>query len=333
MRILKFFFTSLIGALGLGVILFFFGREIVLVVGGAMLKSDFNSLLDQSFASECVQQFGYAQESYNQIRFLSPRNYNLEVVCADFVDTPIKISEKQLPLLVNKTSATTGFILSSDDAPNFIQLHALGRTMWVYTDGGDLHTNYLTKADLDYEAGPESVCSAYNATCCALETESGVGAAITTATDCPKSCYAACSLRPTVLSFNSRPGFDPSERVVEVRAGEPVTLSYVIANGKSDVFAGQLIKDEQISWLQRIQALFRGQPGQHELGLSLPVTVMVDLGDGTSWQGQLLQDTFDHVYECANRTCFFQVRLTASDAAGVLSADNELAKMVVKVNR
>jgi hypothetical protein len=135
------------------------------------------------------------------------------------------------------------------------------------------------------------------------------------------------------LSFNSRPGFDSSERVVEVRVGEPVTLSYVIANGKSDVFAGQLVKDEQISWLQRIQALLRGQPSQHELGLALPVTVTVDLGDGASWQGQSLQDTFDHVYECANRTCFFQVRLMASDAAGVLSADNELAKMVVKVSR
>lgn len=333
MRILTFFFTSLLGALGLGVILFFFGRELLLVVGGAMLKSDFDSLRDQSFAGECIQQFGYAQESHNQIRFLSPRTYNLEVVCADFIDTPIKISEKQLPLLVNKTSATTGFILSSNELPTFVELSALGRNLWVYADGGDLHTNYLTKADLDYQTGPDSACSAYNATCCALETESGVGAAITTATDCPKSCHTACSLRPTLLSFNSRPGFDPSERVVEVRSGEPVTLSYVIANGKSDVFAGQLIKDEQTGWFDRLQALFRGTQGQEKQGLALPVTVVVDLGDGTTWQGQSLQDTFDHVYTCANRICFFQIRLTASDAAGVLSADNELAKMVVKVSR
>jgi hypothetical protein len=166
--------------------------------------------------------------------------------------------------------------------------------------------------------------------------ERGLGKQTTTVTDCPKSCYESCLLRPTILSFNSQPAFDSVARIVEVNSGETVTFSYVLGNGKDDVFAGQISKaaSDRESFWDKLQTIFTAKPNkQKDNQIALPIAVSVSFGDGSMYHSTNLQDTFDHVYVCQTRVCYFQAQITASDARGVLSIDNELANIVVKVNR
>ncbi len=335
MRIIKFVFFSLIGLLVFAFLGFFIGREILLTWGSTMIRADYNSLLKQNYADKCSQRFAYNQEYWVQLRFTSNKAYNLEVVCADFTASPILLASKKLPPLVYKTSFGSGFIVS-DQLPAWIEISALGRKLFIYTDAKEIHSGYLSKPDLDYDDGPPTVCQAYNYQCCSLDLESGLGTQITTATDCPKSCYESCLLRPIILSFSSTPAFDGVTRIVEINSGEAVTFSYVLGNGKEDAFAGQISKTitDQESFWDKLQTIFATKSTTpKDNGIALPIAVSVSFGDGNIYQSANLQDTFDHVYVCQTRICYFQAQITAQDARGVLSVDNELANMVVKVNR
>ena len=332
MRILRFFFFSFLGISFLTALTFFFGREVLLLWGSSMLRTDYDSLAKKGYGQECVRQFAYSQEYWTQLRFTSNKEYNLEVVCADFVASPIVLESRKLPPLLFKKSFGSGFILDERELPSFIELRALGRKVFIYTDAQRIHANYLFKPDLDYFAGPLSSCQAHNYQCCSLDVQSGLGEQVTEVNDCPKSCYESCLLRPVVLSFNSRPALDLATRVVELRSGEALTLSYVLGDGKSDAFGNQLTKDQVVPLLEKIQTLL-SKPTEKNQGESEYTVVTIDLGDGTIWQSDKLRGEHEYVYNCQSQTCYFQVKLTAEDQQGVLSADNELSKMVVKVSR
>lgn len=335
MRILKFF---LLAVFWIGLVLtvvFFLGRELLLVWGAQVLQKDYESLLQKNYANYCIKQFAYDQDYWTQLRFIDNRNYQLELVCEDFVGTPIVLDTRVLPPLLFKTSLGSGFILDEQELPAFVELSVLGRRIFVYTDAQKMHIDYLDKPDLDYIQGPTSACAAHNYQCCSLEVQSGLGEQLNDVIDCPKSCYETCLLRPQVLSFNSRPALDESTRTVVLYFGEELTLSYVLGNGKGDVFADQLDATSNPSWLKKIQAFLTKTPKEvssEAANVALPITVMIDFGDGETWQGQSLQETLSHRYTCQSKTCFFQIKITAQDARGVLSVDNESAKMIVKVN-
>lgn len=334
MRIIKFFFFSLLIILIFSSLAFFFGREILLIWGSSMIKNDYNFLRENTRGDLCMHQFSYNQDYWTQIRFVSTKEYNLEVVCADFIASPIVVSSKKLPPLLYKKSFGSGFTIGDQKTPSLIELSALGRKLFVYTDGQEIHSNYLSGPDLDYDQGPSSSCQAHDYQCCSLDLQSGLGEQTSSVTDCPKSCYQSCLLRPLILSFNSSPALDEYTRNIEVNSGEAITFSYVLGNGKSDAFEGQLSKTEKEPFLEKIQTIFSKQTLDKEKnGIAFPIEVLVDLGDGEFYQSANSQDTFDHVYTCPMSSCYFQVKINVKDAHGVLSADNELANMVVKVNR
>lgn len=332
MRILRFFLFSFLGISVLTGLAFFFGREILLLWGSSMLQTDYNSLSKKGYGQECVQQFAYNQEYWTQLRFTSNKEYNLEVVCADFVASPIVLESRKLPPLLFKNSFGSGFILDERELPSFVELSALGRKVFIYKDAQKIHANYIFKPDLDYVDGPLSSCQAHNYQCCSLDVQSGLGEQTTEVNDCPKSCYQSCLLRPVVLSFNSRPALDLETRMVELRDGEALTLTYVLGDGKNDAFGNQLIKDQAVPLLEKMQTLL-SKKSDGDQSKSEYTVVTIDLGDGETWQSIKLQDDHEHVYKCQSRTCYFQVKLSAKDQQGVLSADNELSKMVVKVSR
>lgn len=332
MRILRFFLFSFLGILVLGGLAFFFGREILLLWGSNMLQADYNSLQKKGYGQECVEKFAYNQEYWTQLRFTSNKEYNLEVVCADFLASPIVLESRKLPPLLFKTSFGSGFILDERELPSFVELNALGRKISIYKDGQKIHANYLFKPDLDYTNGPLSSCQAHNYQCCSLDVQSGLGEQNIEVNDCPKSCYQSCLLRPVILSFNSRPALDLETRIVELRDGEALTLSYVLGDGKNDAFGNQLLKDQAVPLLEKIQTLLSGQDKTNQNDSEYTV-VTIDLGDGEIWQSIKPQDDHEHTYNCQNKTCYFQVKLSAKDQQGVLSVDNELSKMVVKVTR
>lgn len=334
MRILKFFLFSFFGLLILGLMSYFFGREILLVLGSSMIRSDYDSLSNKSYGQKCVEKFDYSQESWTQIRFTSNKDYNLEVVCADFTASPIILESKKLPPLLFKKSSGSGFIIDDSELPAFVQLTALGRDLFIYTDEQVIHSNYLSKPDLDYSQGPISSCQSHNHQCCSLDVQSGIGDQLNSVNDCPKSCYESCLLRPGILSFTSRPALDDVTRIVEINSGEAITFSYVLSNGKDDVFEGQINKASKESFLEKLQTvLSKESSSQKDNELAFPLKSVIDFGDSHVFQSENSQDTVDHVYTCQNKTCFFQAKINVKDARGVLSADNELAKMVVKVNR
>lgn len=332
MRILRFFLFSFLGIVVLTALAFFFGREILLLWGSSMLQADYNSLQKKGFGQECMQKFAYNQEYWTQLRFTSNKEYNLEVVCADFLASPIVLESRKLPPLLFKQSFGSGFILDDRELPSFVELNSLGRKIFIYKDGQKIHANYLFKPDLDYMNGPLSSCQAHNYQCCSLDVQSGLGEQNTEVNDCPKSCYQSCLLRPVILSFNSRPALDLETRMVELRDGEALTLSYVLGDGKNDAFGNQLLKDQAVPLLEKIQTLLSKKSDENQSKSEYTV-VTIDLGDGEIWQSIKPQDDHEHIYNCQNRTCYFQVKLSAQDQQGVLSVDNELSKMVVKVSK
>lgn len=333
MRILKFFLFSFLGLLIVGLLSYFFGREILLVLGSSMIKSDYDSLLSKSYGQKCAEQFDYGQESWTQIRFISDKEYNLEVVCEDFTASPIILESKKLPPLLFKKSSGSGFVIDDSKSPAFIELTSLGRNLFIYTDEQIIHSNYLSKPDLDYDQGPISSCQSYNHQCCTLDIQSGLGDQLTNVNDCPKSCYESCLLRPGVLSFTSRPALDDATRTVEINSGEAITFSYVLSNGKDDVFEGQISNVSKESFFEKLQTVFsEKKSNQKDNELAFPLQSVIDFGDEQVFQSENSQDSVDHIYTCQSRICFFQAKINVKDARGVLSSDNELAKMVVKVN-
>jgi len=318
----------------IGSVVFFIGREVILFLGVNALTSDYNALSRKNYDKWCVDQFAYGQDYSTQIRFTSNKEYNLEVVCADFVASPILIEKKKLfPLLVKK-SFGSGFIIDQRKLPFVVELNVLGRSVRVYAEDSQIHFSYLGIPDLDYDQGPVSACQSHNYQCCSLDLQSGLGKQLDFVNDCPKSCYESCLLRPVFLSFNSNPQFQEDDRLVELLNGDTLSLSYVLGNGKSDVFSGQINKNVQTSLIERLQTIFIGKTGTAvESQIALPVTIKLDFGDGEVWESTNLQDSVDHIYRCQMQTCYFLVQISAQDAKGVLSVDNEATKMVVKVHR
>ncbi len=333
MRILRFFIFSFLGLLIVGLLGYFFGREILLALGSNMIKADYNSLLNKSYGQKCTEQFDYGQESWTQIRFTSDKDYNLEVVCEDFIASPIVLESKKLPPLLFKKSSGSGFKIDDSESPAFIELTSLGRHLFIYTDEQSIYSNYLSRPDLDYDLGPVSSCQSHNYQCCSSDFQSGIGDQLINVNDCPKSCYESCLLRPGILSFTSRPALDDETRIVEINSGEAITFSYVLSNGKNDVFDGQISNISKESFLEKLQTIFSEKKStQKNNELVLPLRSTIDFGDEQIFKSESLQDTTDHIYTCQSRVCFFQAKISVVDARGVLSSDNELAKMVIKVN-
>lgn len=328
MRILKFFFTTLLQIIVIGAIVLLLLREILLVVAAGAMKSHYATLLAKNYGHICSQEFGYTQEYWTQLRFVDTKAYQLELVCADFVAQPVVLEQKKLPPLVSKTSIGSGFVIDDHKLPYTMRLSVLGRSIHMFSEEHKLYSQYLFPRDLDYALGPVTACQAHGYQCCILDVQSGQGVQVTDVNDCPKSCFESCLLRPTVLSFNSRPAADFESRVAEVDVSQPVTFSYVIGNGKSDVFADQLSKDQERGLWERAQVLLNQSTS--DSGLSLPVIVVLDFGDGEQVSSSNLQDTFEHVYTCKSRACFFNATLSATDALGTPTLESELSKIVIR---
>ncbi len=344
MRILRFFFTSLLQIGVLGLIVFLAGREILLVVAASDLKSAYQRLTAKSYGQECLREFGYSQDFWTQLRFVSPKQYQLEVVCADFVAQPVLLESKTLPAFVSKTDTGSGFIIDQRKLPYSLRLSVAGRAIFVFSEEHKLYSRYLAARDLDYSQGPVTACQGHGYTCCMLDVQSGQGEQVPQVADCPRSCFESCQLRPVILSFNSRPAVDFESRVVVANPGQPVTFSYVIGNGKSDVFANQLERDESVSLWQRLQVLLGappsgarlvpgGAPPGAEAGLAAPLSISIDFGDGQTFESSNLQDSTDHLYTCRAGICMFTATLRATDALGVAAMSSDLSQIIVRVAR
>jgi hypothetical protein len=328
MRVFKIFLISL---LVLAVVLagaFFVGREVLLGVTSSILSAASKQLEGKKYAGRCLERFGTEQDSFTQLRFLDEKNFQLELVCEDFVSQPIVLETGNLAPFVKKTSLTSGLIFQEDALPSYVEFSALGRNFSAYVEDEKYHFTLGQRPDLDYSAGPASSCSAFSSTCCDLAAESGQGQQSAGATDCPKSCYQRCLARPILLSFNSRPTMQKQK--VSLRSGETLSLAYVFTDSVESAFVGEEEKAATQSLQQQLQTLLRNTESHRQAAL-LPLQVTLDFGDGQTAVSANLQDTFDHVYTCMTATCYYEVQIQAVDASGVPSAENELNRITVEV--
>lgn len=330
MRVIKFFIISLLSLIVASFLFVFVGREFFLLLAKTNLKRDHQTIAKEVYASSCYQQFGENQNYWTQIRFISDRDYNLEVVCEDFDQQPILIEAKKLPLFVHKVSNTSGLVLNEENYPSYLDLSCFQRQMTVYVEDQSFHTTSLTKPDLDYQIGPATACEAVNYQCCNAESQSGQGTDFNQATDCPKSCYESCLQRPMILAFNSSPPVNDS-RLVTIKSGLELEMSYVVGDSDAELFEGQIADEAEPSLMEKIQVLFDQEKDQNTVAVK-PITVRVDYGDGQFFESNDLQQSLSHVYTCNSNLCLYEAEISAVDSKGIVSSENELAKIIVRVS-
>jgi len=163
------------------------------------------------------------------------------------------------------------------------------------------------------------------------------------ASDCPKGCFESCQARPLVLSFNGRPISNANSKLVEVKAGQLVTLAFVLSDGQQELFADQVMaprteeaivsleqkKQNVGQFFDQLMTLFSDDK---QKTAELPITTTVLFGDGQSYQTEDLQGAVEHVYTCKTKTCLFETKLEAQDAALVSAISNELTTLTIKVS-
>lgn len=290
-------YTLMIG-LGL-IILAGLSRETLLFWGmiqvrGAENKMELTAAATRKadYDQQCRQKSGAAVQQV-QLRFTSDTEYQLEAVCGFFSNDPIVIENYKLPPLVKKAKGQAGFVWDPNNKSGVV-LEVYGRKTSVVLDGKSVKI-IQGAADL---AGKQPVasCPGFGYECCSPETQVGIGAVFTQASDCVQSCYTSCQPRPSVLKFTSDPNPDLKSRTALVAKGAPMTFYYVIDPGKTP-----------------------------------QATSVMQFGDDQSQTFSEKDGNFTHTYQCAKTECKYTATLTVTDQNGLASVLTPVATITVVI--
>lgn len=303
MRIIKFLFSGLIITLIVGVVTFFIARESLLVWTLADLRTSLSTLRQieknpRAYALECRQKGTTVETDVIdklQLRFISPTEYVLEVVCTQFSLDPIVLQTKELPRFVTKLPGNTGIIWG--DSPSAIGLSVFGRSRAIIVEKEEILYSPINEG-FSYGVGPVSSCRAYGFYCCNQDTQLGKGDQFNGVSDCPLTCYSQCVTRPIVLSFTSDPYMDINTRVTQVKSGETVTFSYVVnANSADENFQ-----------------------------------VVLETGDGANYTSHQESGMFEHSYSCQANKCSYAANLKVVNSDGIESAKLTINSIRIEVS-
>lgn len=302
MRIIKFLIGSLLFFALAGGATFLIGREILLMLGTAKLKSSVSTLNTiarntGSYLQECRQKLGQNQLEQPiealQLRFTSDTTYQLEVVCQRFYSDPIIISEEKLPPFVTKIPGYSGLIWG-DGQTTSTGLEIYGRQSFI-----TLTSNTLEVTSQNEElAGPVTSCGGYGYTCCNPDTSQGQGEAQNHAVDCPATCFPSCVEKPVVLALTTEPFYDPRGRIVTAAADEPIAFNYIISPANAKLFS-----------------------------------VKIDYGDGQSESTTVETGQFTHAYACSQPECRYTAAVSVVTDTGIVSVASPLAQVQVVIRR
>lgn len=303
MRILKASFTFLIFILIIGGVGFLIAREVLLTMAASSFTSSVTTLRRTAmntgpYVQECRAR-GITDDSVSaietiQLRFTSPREYVIEVICSQFTLDPIEVASFELPPLVTKTLGSSGLVWGQEFGG--VGLEIWGRSRGIFVEDGKIIRD---EAELAHQImGPKTSCAGHGYECCYEETSLGQGEILDQVTDCPRSCYESCVRRPLVVSFRSLPLMDAGSRTIEVRAGQPVELAYVV-----------------------------DPVGSQEL------MVEIDYGDGEVEQFLTYEGSSTHFYNCAQETCQYSAMIKAVIEGEIDSHPTPLSFITVEVRR
>ena len=305
MRTLVLFFKYIIGAVLGSIALFLLLREALLAYTVIIVEQDLSSIKlimkeSSAYREQCVQKFTDITDSNalagTQLRFIDSTTYNVEAVCSFHDRDPLFIKSRTLPRFVTKVPGSSGVFLSTENSykGNF-QITIFGRKHTFAVE----YTRQTTSSSIALTPqSPATSCVGWGYTCCDSITGVPSGDSPgTRAIDCPTSCFAQCSERPTILAFRTDPPFDPATQTVVVpQSDRIVTFSYAIG------LSGSTLRE-----------------------------VHIDFGDGKLESAADLQGTFTHEYACASGSCVFHTMLTAIDNRGIPSPTARGTQMTVIV--
>lgn len=337
MRIIRIFFSTFIFLLLFILMGIFLGREILLTMAVSDLKRASVFLREERHLANCQDGFSISPDAWGQLRFENERDYHLETVCSSFSTKPVFLEERQLPVFVKKSAGASGFIFNQEKNPSQITLTSFGKEITVYSENNQLYSGKVP--ELSYTIGPASSCQAFNYYCCREEVEKGTGELQSLATDCPKSCFKSCLPRPLVLSFNAAGLSLANNRMLVTNSGRKNTFTFVVSDGKQELFSNQVMSNSNLSGLAALKARVQNfigifsklDSGQIQQA-RMPITTTIFFGDGQSYTTQDLQGAVDHIYTCNEQVCYFDAWIEASDARLTPSLLTELNRLTVIIN-
>src|SRR5579859_839901 len=304
MRILHFLIFFIFLSIFIGGIGFFVAREGLLIWSTTEVKSSLEELQliahnPTSYITRCREK-GSRNETQPvqrlQLRFTDSSHYVLEVLCAEFPLDPIVVSTQALPLFVQKVPGTGGVFWG--DEKSGVELNVFGAKEDIYVNGRAIFTDSPHPTTLGI--GPQTVCGGYGYMCCQPETQQRVKNVFYQASDCPRSCYVACTPRPVVLSFSSDPVPDTATRSIAIKSGDSITFSYVVSS----------VSDPKKNL----------------------AVVTLNYGDGKTEHSTQLNNQPTHTYTCSGSQCSYIVQLTVKDG-DASSADTPITRLQVRVTR
>jgi hypothetical protein len=301
MRIIKLLIFSFLflGVVGGGI--FLAGREILLSIGVAQMKSAFKEVSNMtrnsgSYALECRKKGIVNLDSSSikamQIRFISDSEYQIEVICRQFSLDPILVRKAELPRFVSKTPGSSGMIWG--EALSGVSLEVFGKTKSVFVEEKNIYEGTL--AEIEGAIGPLTSCEGQGFECCQTETSLGQGEQLTNVTNCSNNCFSSCIKRPVVLSFSTQPFLDKKTRIARLKKKEELTVAYVIDPAGSDL-----------------------------------LDVSIDFGDGTIESLSEFNGRATHTYECGKDSCQFDLKIFATNDAGIITAQTPITNLKVIV--
>ena len=302
MRTLKFFLRFAIIIVTLGVTGFFAGREILLFAATTQLKNDLKNMgvlsyRESEYSVSCKQKGGRNEVgsavSHLQLRFSSPSEYVVEVICQYFSNDPIILKSVKLPWMVTKVPGESGAIWDPDGISGF-QIGILNRYATILLDGEQIVVQQ-GKKPIDGNH-PISICSGYGYACCDGVTQIGQGEVLSEAVDCPEQCFASCQPRPVVLRFSSDPAPDLKTKVVTISKNTPVSFFFVIDQGDAE-----------------------------------SISTQIDFGDGLNELSSEVEGLIAHTYQCQLPICEYLATVVATDEIGQASIITPVSSLKVIV--
>ncbi|MFH2118131.1 MAG: hypothetical protein ABII10_00115 [Candidatus Paceibacterota bacterium] len=268
-----------------------------------------------------------------QIRFVSDKDYILEIVCQTNESLREVIKEGSLPLLVTKGVNQSGLI--SNQQQHGLTLSILGRTGVVYEGDSFIQssTRYRADDELILDRGPTTVCAGYGFICCNETYQLGQNQQNTQAWDCPKSCYESCIDKPVILNFYSEPYFATRTRIVRTQSGESIEFFYTVNDIQGDLLTRQLADQEEwsdLNWPARLLRLVENFLNQKPTADSL-AKVVITFGDGEAAELSDLQGSVVHTYTCNQRLCVYNAVVQAVTQNEITSSLDQNSNIQIQV--
>jgi len=303
MRVISFFFKSLMFLVVVGGLTFLISREVLLNISITQLKTGTSTLRAQKLQPgqptvQCTNS-PFAEVPVGivealQLTFTTNQAFQAELVCDSSIREPMILASFKLAPFVTKKPGSSGLLWGKTTTGLTLQLW--GRQKSVILSGGELISND-GPLQIALQPGPIATCNAYGFTCCGEASGLGQGDQTMRVRDCPASCFALCVARPVLLAFTSQPFADPATRSLTLSDIKEVTFNYVV-----------------------------------DFGAAKGGTVTIYFGDG---QTQMLTDSsgsFTHQYLCAANACEYQSILTVSDTQGLQAMATNLSMIKIRAS-